>query len=71
VLFCPAGKSLKVKKMANIALIGLGAMGSAIARALLKNSGDLLVWNHSTNKRDLETGGYEAMVKGKAIGCND
>lgn len=36
--------------MADITLIGLGAMGSAIATALLNNNCDLLVWNRSADK---------------------
>ena len=36
--------------MSEITLIGLGAMGTAIANALLKKNCDLTVWNRSPEK---------------------
>ena len=38
--------------MSEITLLGLGAMGSALARALLENNFDLTVWNRSAKKTD-------------------
>ncbi len=36
--------------MSEITMIGLGAMGSALARALLKSGHELTVWNRTAQK---------------------
>lgn len=47
--------------MSELTLIGLGAMGSAIARTLIENQYDLTVWNRSSDKtRDLTELGASA-----------
>ena len=38
--------------MSEISMIGLGAMGSALARALLKSGHGLTVWNRSPQKME-------------------
>ncbi len=38
--------------MSEITLLGMGAMGSALARALLENKFDITVWNRSPDKID-------------------
>jgi 3-hydroxyisobutyrate dehydrogenase-like beta-hydroxyacid dehydrogenase len=40
----------EVLVMSELTLIGLGAMGTAIARTLIENGYDLTVWNRSTEK---------------------
>lgn len=55
--------------MSDITLIGLGAMGSAIARALLGNKCDLTTWNRSENnsKAMIELGAKNAASLTEAI----
>lgn len=38
--------------MSDVSIIGLGAMGSALARALLRGGQDVTVWNRTSAKAE-------------------
>ena len=55
--------------MSEITFIGLGAMGSAIARVLLENQCDITVWNRTEGKADklVSLGAKKAQTISEAI----
>ena len=55
--------------MSKLTLIGLGAMGTALAKSLIKNGHDLTVWNRSAQKAQgiVELGGNSANTLKQAI----
>jgi 3-hydroxyisobutyrate dehydrogenase-like beta-hydroxyacid dehydrogenase len=58
--------------MSGITVLGLGAMGSAIAGALIENDHAVSVWNRSAGKADslVARGAREAVTVADAIGAN-
>ena len=58
--------------MSEITLIGLGAMGSSIARALLKNNCNLTIWNRSAQRSKplIEMGAKCSSSLAEAIGAS-
>jgi len=55
--------------MSEVSVVGLGAMGSALARALLKQNRDITVWNRSPEKKQplVEAGAREALTAAEAL----
>lgn len=41
------------KKNNRVAIIGLGAMGTALAKSLLENKIEIHIWNRSPNKTEV------------------
>jgi 3-hydroxyisobutyrate dehydrogenase-like beta-hydroxyacid dehydrogenase len=57
--------------MTRVAVLGLGAMGSRVARRLLDAGHDLAVWNRTAGKADalVATGARRAESPGAAAGA--
>lgn len=55
--------------MSDVSVLGLGAMGSALARALLQKDHDITVWNRSPEKKQplVEAGAREALTAAEAL----
>jgi len=56
-----------------VTVIGLGAMGSALARCLVEDGHAVTVWNRTSAKSDamVELGAVAALSVGDAIAAND
>jgi 3-hydroxyisobutyrate dehydrogenase-like beta-hydroxyacid dehydrogenase len=64
-LAVPAGR----KRMSEVSVLGLGAMGSALARVLLQKEYDVTVWNRSPEKKQplVEAGARAAVTAAEAL----
>jgi 3-hydroxyisobutyrate dehydrogenase-like beta-hydroxyacid dehydrogenase len=59
--------------MGSVTLVGLGAMGSALAKALVKGGHTTTVWNRTQSKTDaaVSIGAIDATSVVKAVDAND